>query len=326
MRVALTILVTLAVTVAFAADKLTVDSSQGAKPYPVWVEKAEKITFAVKGTWTMWDRWAPVDYNGHTSFKKVGSFYLGQLIGRVEGGPEFTVTDGLTYTSPVSGRLVLYPNRGNYAHLATAGALTVNVTGGKPVTDSQAEKLTGWDIAALDTARGETYLSGPEKDVVLFLNKARSNPPLFARMYLGTRKESGGYALECYNEMLAAKPLHTLAPSKALSLAARDHATDMGSTGGTGHTSSSGADAAARVKKYGDFTGPYTGPWENCSYGAADPLEIMLQLLIDDGVPSRGHRKNIFEKNVNFVGVSIKPHKTYRNNCVMDFADSIKDR
>jgi len=161
--------------------------------------------------------------------------------------------------------------------------------------------------------------------VVLFLNKARTNPKLFAQLYLTTRKGEGGYALECYNEMLAWKPLHPLAPSKALSLAARDHATDLGATGATGHVSSSGADAASRVRRHGTFTGPYTGPWENCSYGPSDPLEIVLQLLIDDGVPSRGHRRNIMEKNVNFVGVSIRPHKTYRYNCVMDFADSIKD-
>jgi len=129
--------------VSATAETFSVESSQGVKVYPLWVEKGEKIGFRVRGSWTMWDRWAPVDYNGHTSFKKVGSFYLGQLIGRVEGGPDFIVTDGLAYTSPVAGRLVLFPNRGNYAHLATSGSLSVTVTGGKPVSGADAERLSG---------------------------------------------------------------------------------------------------------------------------------------------------------------------------------------
>ena len=34
---------------------------------------------------------------------------------------------------------------------------------------------------------------------------------------------------------------------------------------------------------------------ENCCFGLLTPLEALLALVIDDGVSSRGHRKNIFE-------------------------------
>jgi uncharacterized protein YkwD len=35
----------------------------------------------------------------------------------------------------------------------------------------------------------------------------------------------------------------------------------------------------------------------------------MIQLLIDDGVASRGHKKNIFSSDYKLVGVGIQTHK-----------------
>jgi uncharacterized protein YkwD len=55
-------------------------------------------------------------------------------------------------------------------------------------------------------------------------------------------------------------------------------------------------------------------------------MEIVLQLLIDHGVPSRGHRKNILNGSSNYVGVSIQPHNGYRFNCVQDFAGGMVER
>jgi uncharacterized protein YkwD len=46
-----------------------------------------------------------------------------------------------------------------------------------------------------------------------------------------------------------------------------------------------------------------------------------MQLLIDDGIESLGHRKNILEPKYQWIGIAIEPHKTYRTNCVMDFAE-----
>lgn len=179
---------------------------------------------------------------------------------------------------------------------------------------------------SLNTAVSVSYLTEGEKNVIFLINQVRTDPPRFAKEYLESRRGEGNEAEECYQELLKAEPLQPLKPSKALSLASRDHATDMGAKGLVGHEGPNGKTPTDRVKKYGIFTGPYTGPWENCSYGFDDPRQIVLQLLIDKGVPSRGHRKNIMEKAVNFIGVAIQPHKTYTFNCVMDFADSIADK
>jgi len=58
---------------------------------------------------------------------------------------------------------------------------------------------------------------------------------------------------------------------------------------------------------------------ENIYYGEFTAEEIVLQLLIDEGIEDLGHRKNILNPRFNSIGVSIKPHKSYVYNCVMSF-------
>jgi uncharacterized protein YkwD len=51
---------------------------------------------------------------------------------------------------------------------------------------------------------------------------------------------------------------------------------------------------------------------------------IVISLLVDDGVPSRGHRRNLLDKAFKFIGLSLGAHPVYRHMCVMDFAGSYR--
>jgi len=57
---------------------------------------------------------------------------------------------------------------------------------------------------------------------------------------------------------------------------------------------------------------------ENVSFGWANGKDVVLQMIIDDGVPSRGHRKNLYG-NFKKVGVASGKHKVYNNFSVIDF-------
>jgi hypothetical protein len=46
---------------------------------------------------------------------------------------------------------------------------------------------TNWDITALDTAADVSFLSGIEKDVILEMNKVRTNPQKYAELYIQPR-------------------------------------------------------------------------------------------------------------------------------------------
>jgi len=46
---------------------------------------------------------------------------------------------------------------------------------------------------------------------------------------------------------------------------------------------------------------------------------VAIQLLIDEGVPSLGHRKACLDKSMEKVGLNIQPHASYDYCCVLDF-------
>ena len=52
-------------------------------------------------------------------------------------------------------------------------------------------------------------------------------------------------------------------------------------------------------------------------------MKITLGLIIDDGVPSRGHRENIYNPDFNHIGVGHGPHKGWDLITTMDFAGGV---
>ena len=53
-------------------------------------------------------------------------------------------------------------------------------------------------------------------------------------------------------------------------------------------------------------------------YGASDAMDAVRQLIVDDGVPDRGHRSILFDPSLRFAGVSCGAHPAYRSMCVID--------
>jgi len=186
---------------------------------------------------------------------------------------------------------------------------------------SKVDDRSGWNTAHLDTARDVYYLSDLEKDIILEMNMARSDPKKYAEMYINPNL--GAYAKECYEELINSASRPTLFPKKGLSQAAKDHVADQGPKGLTGHNGTDGSSMSVRINRYGTWGG---GASENISYGYNTAREIVLQLLIDDGIESRGHRKNIMNINTRYAGIATGPHSVYRYMCVQDFAVEYTDR
>lgn len=115
--------------------------------------------------------------------------------------------------------------------------------------------------------------------------------------------------------------LPRLALSKGLDQAAKGHADDLGRSGGLGHEGSDGSSPDQRVSRLGVWDGVVA---ENISFGPNDAEEIVIGLLVDDGVPDRGHREVLLTRELFFAGVACGPHPTYRIVCVMDYATSFR--
>ncbi|KAH8068868.1 hypothetical protein JL721_6440 [Aureococcus anophagefferens] len=76
--------------------------------------------------------------------------------------------------------------------------------------------------------------------------------------------------------------------------------------------------APTRIEAYGEWWGSCG---ENISLGFSGARNIVLWLLVDDGVPGRGHRKNILDAKFNVMGCSeLREHVKLRQCIVFDYA------
>ena len=177
-----------------------------------------------------------------------------------------------------------------------------------------------WDadvVRELNTAEAVEYLNEEEKKVILFMNMSRHDGPLFAQTILDAyvkekQVENSSYLRSLRKDLELAKGLLPLVPERDLTAVAQAHALKSGQKGRVGHQDFN--------KRFEPLLGnPYMQVGENCSYGFETAIDIVLSLLIDEGVKNKGHRQNILSEDYNSIGVAIRPHKTYRVNCVMDF-------
>ena len=173
------------------------------------------------------------------------------------------------------------------------------------------DEATAWNLNTVDTARTVDYE----------INKARTDPRAYAALYLLPYVKNGNASAamkECIIEMKNTKALNALQPGKGLALAAQEWVRLQGPSEYIGHD----MNLKVRLEKYCYFG--YYG--ENISYGYNDARKIVIQLLEDDNVPNRGHRKNILSRAFTHVGIGCGTHKRYNYMCVQDFAERYKDK
>ncbi len=170
--------------------------------------------------------------------------------------------------------------------------------------------------------------------IIREMNLARQSPALYATLVEQTRQNysrgvcllpgnvrlrthEGVRALDEATQFLRrAKPQPPLALSPGLCLAAADHCREQAG-GAIGHYGSHGGDPGNRISRYGVVT---QGWAENIAYGRHTAREIVLGLIVDDGVRGRGHRKNIFNPTYNVAGAAYGPHARFGSVCSIDFA------
>ncbi|CAD8085449.1 unnamed protein product [Paramecium sonneborni] len=184
-------------------------------------------------------------------------------------------------------------------------------------------------------------MSKISKEAFEYLNKLRQNPQIaipklqeHLKLFKGNilykpgeiplqTNEGPKVVNECISFLQNQKPVGVLSWSKGLEFAARDHVKDTGPKGVTGHTGTDGSSMSDRVERYGEWNMTIG---ENISYGQQTGEDVIIQLIIDDGVSSRGHRKNCFKSEFGTVGIFDGDHKQFGTQCVFDFAGAYEDK
>lgn len=131
----------------------------------------------------------------------------------------------------------------------------------------------------------------------------------------------GKPAVEEAIQFLRSQPaVGALTLSTGAAQAAKAHAEDQ-SDGTIGHTGSDGSRPHERLVRFGVQN---SGSGENIAYGPATAQQVMMSLIVDDGVSDRGHRTNIFSPDWTMAGAGCGPHKGYGSVCVIEYAKAAR--
>lgn len=184
-------------------------------------------------------------------------------------------------------------------------------------------------------------LSALELAVVEEINLVRSNPQTYITYLEEYRKYMNDNVLSLPNktklvtiEGAAAvddaisdlKKRTKAAPfelSNGLSKVARRQVSDLQENVALKHFGKDGSDLEMRLMKIG-FAGNAAS--ENITYRAETAREVVLNMIIDDGVKSRSHRKNVLSSTFQLFGIACGTASNQKTVCVAEFADSFTER
>lgn len=177
-----------------------------------------------------------------------------------------------------------------------------------------------------------------ERVILQELNVARTNPAAYIRYLVhyrslfkdktyiqpGTnlliRTEEGVAAInEAIHFLQKRSPLPPLRWADGLARSGSELVRSQAVNKETGHGSGS-LSMSRRIKRNGRWT---IAIGEAITYGpyAADRgRDVIAQLIVDDGVPDRGHRKTLFDHDFRLAGVACGSHPQFEMTCVIDFA------
>ncbi len=215
---------------------------------------------------------------------------------------------------------------------------------------SAAAQEADWYDSKLNTAVKATYMRPYEREMIYELNRLRSDPPRYAKLFVALRlkqavdifnrvgkgdssysitthysnnvpssidtnwhfsNEEDLHALQTlYDTLMHLKPLPILFPDEGIYKACIKHAKDQSPTGTMNHQGTDGSWPWERITKYSPAMADGN---ENLAYnGQVPPRQIVLQLLEDGGIPGYGHRYNMLDIRWNRVAC-YRAEKPLRN-------------
>lgn len=205
---------------------------------------------------------------------------------------------------------------------------------------------TAWspqELQQANTAENAAYLNEEEKNMVFYMNLARTDGEKFFNTFFqdfvnaynqDMRRYSNYDALRVnrkdkyyrglQEDLQEIKGLPLFSPDETLTYVARLHGKDLSKHNLAGHKSSDGRTVKDRIGKYY----PGRAMAENLAFGFSSGLANVCMLLLDKNVPDLGHRTTILGEDYHLreVGVFITTHPGYKYCAVTDFISAASGR
>jgi uncharacterized protein YkwD len=163
------------------------------------------------------------------------------------------------------------------------------------------------DCKMLNTGANATYMNAKEKEMLKEINLARCYPKIYAKIIANYLIEKGNdlsfndyvAGQEIFEELNNMATQNKLLPDERLYKSAKTHGQDLVKRGYGGHTGSDNSSPFDRIKKM--LGAAYIEGQENL-VGGSSPSGSVMNLLIDGGIGSRGHRYNIINPEWTHAG------------------------
>jgi hypothetical protein len=165
------------------------------------------------------------------------------------------------------------------------------------------------DFKKISTATHEYGINAMDKEMIKEINFVRQYPKVYASIvarYLadesnswrGLSKDDYEAGTELIQELKVMSPVQLLFSKKCVYEAAKKHGEDCKKRGFTDHVGSDGSIPYSRISGFC----PNLSGNENIVGGINNARVLVIQLLIDSGISSRGHRYNMLDPNWKYIG------------------------
>ncbi len=176
------------------------------------------------------------------------------------------------------------------------------------------------ELNEANTAQTVSYLNQDEKELLQLINLVRLYPQQFRdEVYLPYLKENSisrnSYTQSLLVTLSQMRAQVAYKPHAVLTQIAEAQARYLGQSGKATHNNARGQSPAERIRER--ISSEITA--ENIDLGRDQPLDILMSLLIDDGIIGTGHRVNLLHQELTHIGIAIGSHKKYGTVCVQDF-------
>lgn len=141
------------------------------------------------------------------------------------------------------------------------------------------------------------------------INRLRTNPRSYIEYIQSSRYDDypaseRRNAIEYLQSISQGAPLPAFTLNPLLSEMAQTWVNTQGRTGATGHGNLQQRLSQANIPLN---TGTYAFA-ENIAYGFTEPRDILIAWIVDYLVPDKGHRVNLFRRDLNQIGIGFGLH------------------
>jgi|GEM_PF-489380 len=191
--------------------------------------------------------------------------------------------------------------------------LVKGVAGGREAVVGLAERVQCATYAGASLAGAS--LERESAEVLAEINRVRADPAAYAEeLSIGS---SAPVVREAVDFLRHQAPMPPLDVNSNLQQSAIRHVIDQGRTGSRSHLGTDGSTVRQRVYAAG-LRASLIG--EEIAFDADTAAGVVRQLVIDEGIPDRGHRAVMFHDGLASAGAACGPHAAYRMICVIDIA------